>query len=106
MPVPVRQNQYFDDDHAKLPEPVKDRFKSFCRQVSFDPDDDSILQVCGHRKDGTLAYPLGEGWVVYWRVIRDKTGLTTLRLPRPIRVEIIGFNHFPEFERVKVGGKP
>lgn len=106
MPVRVRYYRGFEKDREALPEPVQERLNSFFSQVYFNPDDDSILEVCGHGKDATLAYPLGEGWIVYWRVIRDKTGLTTLRLPRPIRVEIIGFHRFPEFEKLKVGEGP
>jgi hypothetical protein len=103
--IQIKKHRTFNADYDELPDPVKERLNSFFRQVSFDPDDESILEICGH-KDDKLAYPLGQGWIVYWRTLREKTQFTTLTPAKPLRVDLFGFHRFEEFERLKVDLKP
>ena len=103
--VPIRKYRGFDADLNKVPEAPRERLNTFFRLVSLDPDDDSVLQLCGHDGRGRLAYPLGQGWVVYWGVQRERVYFTTLHPAKPVQVDIYAFALFEEFERVEIDKK-
>jgi hypothetical protein len=96
--TPIKKYRVFDDDYDGLPSAVRDGLNTFLRQVSLDPDDKSLREISGRNKNGDFVYPLGQGWVVYWAVKREKMGFLTLRQPKPILIEIYGFHFFAEFQ--------
>jgi hypothetical protein len=96
--TPIKKYRGFDDDYNGLPDKARDALNTFLREVSLDPDDRNLLEISGRNKNGDFAYPLGEGWVVYWAVKREKARFISIRTPKPILVEIYGFHFFAEFK--------
>lgn len=84
--IPISFYEEYWDDLPGFSRPVQQRLRTFLELVGFDPDDRGLLDVCQTRRvwfHRVYAYPLAEGYVVFWRVKRERPRLLSLKLAPP-----------------------
>lgn len=96
MPRVSFYKEYWGElNEDRFPLSVQHRLNTFLRWVAFDPDDAALIAVCQvthvmFRR--VYGYPLGQGYVVFWRVKREKSSAWKWRRGRPIRVEVLAID--------------
>ena len=93
--IPLSFYEEYWEDLPGWSEPVQSRLRTFLELVGFDPDDTGLLAVCKVRRvwfRRVYVYPLTEGYAVYWRVLRTRPPLLTLKPARATEVQILAIS--------------
>jgi hypothetical protein len=93
--IPLSFYEEYWEDLRGWSKPVQLRLHTFLELVGFDPDDAGLLAACQVRRirlHRVYVYPLAEGYAVYWRTLRSKPLLLTLRPARPTEVQILAIS--------------
>ena len=88
--LPTSFYEGYWEDLPRFSQPVQQRLKTFLELVGFDPDDPGLLAACQPGRDWfrlIYGYPLSEGYVIFWRVLRGpKVPGRSLAPPKEIEV--------------------